>query len=323
MISVLELKLRRQKMQKMEKPQISVVIATYKRLELLCRAIDSVLIQDYSDIEVIIVDDNGLGSAEQIETEKMIRQKYSDKRIRYIANKKGMGGGGARNEGIKASKGEFIAFLDDDDDWLPGKLTKQIKVFSESSNDTGVVDTGFYTINEKSENIYQSPELQGWILDDLIAKTDKRAPRLSTMLCRKSALDQAGYFDPALKSRQDLDLNIRLSRICRYASIDEPLANKRYDASVRISTNVHSKLQGYEILYRKNIDEYKRRPNAHADYLIKHSVFLLVCGYYLEALKKIICAFYLVKFNPLKVLKYNKKILGRMYRIKIRHKLMT
>ena len=79
-------------MQKMEKPQISVVIATYKRLELLCRAIDSVLIQDCSDIEVIIVDDNGLGSAEQIETEKMIRQKYSDKRIRYIANKKGMGG---------------------------------------------------------------------------------------------------------------------------------------------------------------------------------------------------------------------------------------
>ena len=297
----------------MNKPIISVVIATYKRPELLCRAIDSVLMQDYMDIEVIIVDDNGLGSAEQIETEKTIRQKYFDERIRYVVNEKGMGGGGARNEGIKASKAELIAFLDDDEDWLPGKLTKQMKVFSESSNDTGVVDTGFYTITEKGEKIYHSPEMQGWILEELLAKTDKRAPKLSTMLCRKSALEQAGLFDPAFKSRQDLDLYIRLCRICRFASIDEPLAYKRYDASVRISSNVSSKLQGYELLYRKNIDEYKRRPNAHADYLIKHSGFLLLCGHYLEALKKIIYAFYLVKFNPLKIIKNNKTILSIIF----------
>lgn len=307
----------------MKIPKISVVIATYKRPELLCRAIDSVLMQDYKDIEVIIVDDNGLGSAEQIETEKTIRQKYSDDRICYVANKEGMGGGGARNEGIKVSKGEFIAFLDDDEDWLPGKLTKQIKVFSESSNDTGVVDTGFYTMTESGERIYHSPEMQGWILKGLLAKEDKRAPKLSTMLCRKSALEQAGLFDPAFKSRQDIDLYIRLSRICRFASIDEPLAHKRYDASVRISTNVNSKLQGYELLYRKNIDEYKRWPDAHADYLIKHSVFLLLCGYYLKAIKKIIYAFYLVKFNPLKVIKYNKIILARIYKIKIGYKLLN
>jgi glycosyltransferase involved in cell wall biosynthesis len=306
----------------MKIPKISVVIATYKRQELLCRAIDSVLMQDYRDIEVIIVDDNGLGSAEQIGTEKTIRQKYSDESIRYVVNNKGMGGGGARNEGIKASRAEFIAFLDDDEDWLPGKLTKQMKVFSESSNDTGVVDSGFYTITKNDEKIYHSPEMQGWILEELLAKADKRAPKLSTMLCRKSALEQAGLFDPAFKSRQDLDLYIRLSRICRFASIDEPLAYKRYDAGVRISTNVSSKLQGYDLLYRKNIDEYKRWPDVHADYLIKHSAFLLLCGHYLKALKKIIYAFYLVKFNPLKVIKYKKIILSRIYKTKIRNKFL-
>ena len=297
----------------MEHPKISVIIPTYKRPDILCRAIDSVLIQDFKDYEIIIIDDNGLGSVVQKETEKLMRQKYLDQRIYYIPNEKSLGGGGARNVGITAAKGEFIAFLDDDEDWLPGKLSKQMKKYSECTENTGVIDTGVLLIKENGEKIYRSPEMQGWIFEDLLSKSGKSAPKLSTILCRKSVLEKVGLFDSAFRSRQDLDLYIRLSRVCKFDSINEPLAYKRYDADSRISTNIYSKLQGYELLYFKNIDEFKKRPKIHADYLIKYSMYLVENSLYFKASKNIIYAFCLVKFNPIKILNYSKKISKKIY----------
>jgi len=297
----------------MKKPQISVVIATYKRPEMVCRAVDSVLAQDFKDIEIIIVDDNGLGTDMQAATENNIRERYRDERIRYFVNEKRLGGGGARNAGIIRARSEYVAFLDDDEDWLPGKLAKQMKVFSESSDDTGVVDTGFYTIVKNGNKICHSPEIQGWIFEELLDKTDNRAPKLSTMLCRKTALEQAGLFDPAFRSRQDLDLYIRLSKVCRFASIDEPLANQRFDADIRISDNVDAKLQGYQRLYEKNIDAFIKRPLVHADYLINYSIVFIRGKRYGMASGKILKAFYLVRFNPATMFKYTKKIYGTFF----------
>jgi glycosyltransferase involved in cell wall biosynthesis len=292
----------------MSRPRISVVIATYRRPDILCRAVESVLTQDFEDFEILIVDDNGLGSDMQGATERTIHEKYPDERIIYIANEKRLGGGGARNVGISRARGEFVAFLDDDEDWLPGKLTRQVKVLSEASEDTGVVDTGFYSVSPKGDRIYHSPEMQGWIFEELLAKTDKRAPKLSTILCRKTVLEKAGLFDPALRSRQDLDLYIRLSQVCRFVSIDEPLANKRYDAGTRISDDVDAKLQGYQRVYEKNIDAFMKRPSVHADYLINYSLVFIRSKNYISASGKILKAFYIVKFNPARVVSYTKRV---------------
>ena len=113
---------------------VSVVIPTHNRADLLPRAIDSVLNQTYSNFEIIVVSD---GSTDN--TEEVVKS-YSDKdsRIRFIGYSPARGGNIARNTGIEAAKGEYVAFLDDDDEWMPEKLKKQIKVM-ESNPDIGLV----------------------------------------------------------------------------------------------------------------------------------------------------------------------------------------
>ena len=280
----------------MNKPLVSVVIPTYKRPSLICRAVDSILMQDYENFEIIIIDDNGLGTENQKETEKILEKNYNDARIRYLPNKTGSGGGGARNAGISAARGEYIAFLDDDEDWLPGKLTKQMDAFLNLSEKTGVIDTGVFIIKDGVKT-YREPDMQGYIYKDLLSKKGKNAPKLSTLVCKKKYIEEAGFFDPEFKSRQDLDFYLRLSRVCEFASINEPFANKRVDAVTRISTNNKSKIQGYELLYKKYYTDYLNNPDLHAEYLIDYSLVLLKGHEYNYALKIIFKAIGLDKYN--------------------------
>ncbi len=104
---------------------ISVVIPSYNRATLIGRAIESVLQQTYSNIEIIVVDD-----ASTDETESVVKRIKNDK-LHYIKLKKNGGACKARNVGIRASKGEYIAFLDSDDIWNTDKLEKQMKILQE------------------------------------------------------------------------------------------------------------------------------------------------------------------------------------------------
>jgi len=100
------------------KKLVSVILPTYNRAHLLDRSIKSVLKQTYENFELIVVND---GSSDEIERRVKEYQKL-DKRIKYVKNDKNLGVSSARNIGIKIAKGEFIAFQDDDDEWLPLKL---------------------------------------------------------------------------------------------------------------------------------------------------------------------------------------------------------
>ena len=106
--------------------KVSIIIPTYKRSDLLERAIKSVINQTYKNIEIIVVDDNVNNSKEHLQNLKII-EKYPQ--IIYIKNKKNLGGGLTRNVGIKASTGEYIAFLDDDDEFYPTKIEKQYQLY--------------------------------------------------------------------------------------------------------------------------------------------------------------------------------------------------
>ncbi|MBR4797518.1 MAG: glycosyltransferase family 2 protein, partial [Spirochaetia bacterium] len=101
----------------MDKPEVSVVITTYKRPEKLARAIKSVLDQSLKDWELIIVDDNSAGSPFRAETEAFMASYLADSRVRYIKHEKNSGAPAARNTGIKAAVGTYIALLDDDDEF--------------------------------------------------------------------------------------------------------------------------------------------------------------------------------------------------------------
>ncbi|MBI1755472.1 glycosyltransferase family 2 protein, partial [Candidatus Azambacteria bacterium] len=111
--------------------KVSVVIPTHNRPQLLQRAIASVLAQTFQDVEIIVVDDGKEKSAEHIV------HGFHDLRIVYCADKKEQGGAAARNVGIVRAKGDFIAFLDDDDEWLENKLQIQMSSFEKTPQDVG------------------------------------------------------------------------------------------------------------------------------------------------------------------------------------------
>ncbi|MFH0264238.1 glycosyltransferase family 2 protein [Vibrio rumoiensis] len=111
---------------------VSVIIPTYGRSSKISEAIESVLLQTHREIEIIVVDDNGLGSDNQKETETSLAN-YIDK-INYLVLKNNLGGGLARNEGIKHALGEYVTFLDDDDTYLPHKVEEQLSAFRDNLN---------------------------------------------------------------------------------------------------------------------------------------------------------------------------------------------
>ena len=123
-------------------PRVSVVIPTYKRPKELKRAVSSVLSQDYDDLEVIIIDDNPPESETKAATEAAVASMRGP--IIHLKNEQSLGGGGARNRGIENARGEYIAFLDDDDEWLPGKLKPQVELLDSLPETVCSIDTGFY-----------------------------------------------------------------------------------------------------------------------------------------------------------------------------------
>ena len=112
-------------------PLVSVVITTYKRPNLLKRAIDSALLQTYPNIEVVVVDDNNPDTEFREETQTIMQEFNPLTNVKYIKHSKNLNGAAARNTGINNSSGEIIAFLDDDDWYLKTKISKQVQYLLE------------------------------------------------------------------------------------------------------------------------------------------------------------------------------------------------
>lgn len=108
------------------KPLVSVVIPTFGEDASIEGSVDSVLCQKYDYFEVIVVDDNAPGTKGRIETEHLMKKYKDDPRVIYIKHEKNKNGAAARNTGARAAKGSYIAFLDDDDQFLPDKIKRQV-----------------------------------------------------------------------------------------------------------------------------------------------------------------------------------------------------
>jgi glycosyltransferase involved in cell wall biosynthesis len=138
---------------------ITIITPTYKRHQYLKNAIDSVLAQTYADFEQIVVDDNPADSEERKLTEEVMKQ-VTDPRVRYVQNEKNLGGAAARNVGIFMAQGEYIAFLDDDDMYLPDRLEIQYKKMVENGWDVSVMDGATYNyvtgekVAERHQKLY-------------------------------------------------------------------------------------------------------------------------------------------------------------------------
>ncbi|WP_370831240.1 glycosyltransferase family 2 protein [Clostridium sp.] len=234
-------------------PLISVVISTYKREKELIRAIDSVLAQTYKNIEIIVVDDNGKNNEFQIKTEKIMK-KYSEYRnIKYIPNEKNLGGALARNIGIENCSGEYIAFLDDDDQYYENKLKKQIELFNlDKSGELALVYcyTESYDENNKKLREYNYDFVGNCLVEamtDCIAAT-------SQWLCKKEYLNEVNNFSN-VPSKQDSTVIIKLlNKGYKVDRVKEVLVRYNEHSGPRISGNGEKNING-ELLLR----EYCRR----------------------------------------------------------------
>lgn len=248
-------------------PLVSVVIPTHNRCDLLWRAISSALQQTYTNLEVIVVSDGSEDSTDAL------MEQISEQRVRYIAYHPSKGANVARNTGIAEAKGEYVAFLDDDDEWYPQKIEKQIQLISKNES-IGLVCTGIRAIYVK-ENItkdYVPPAKEDSSKEILIRNC---IGSTTTVLVEKALLDLCGGFDPQLGALQDYDLWIRLCQKTKVGVVREPCV----DYYVYTQNNqISSHTENYEkaILYIERKYQSKLEAMAKSEKRIRKRTFCLL-----------------------------------------------
>lgn len=241
-------------------PLISVVLPTYNRKTLLPRAIKSVLDQTYKYLELIIIDD---GSTDNT---KDIVKGFSDKRIRYHKEKHNKGGSVARNIGIKLAKGELISFQDSDDEWLPEKLERQVRKFSEVGDDVGVIYCGYESVFERTNEVVSRsiPEEKGNVYNRMLIGC---ITGMLTVTVRDTCFQKVGIFDETLPCFEDWDLWLRISKYYKFDYVPDILA-KAYIHGKQLSTNLKIKIKGKEMILEKYREELIKFPSFYKKFLV-------------------------------------------------------
>lgn len=251
-------------------PLVSAIIPTYNRARLVCEAIESVLCQTYSHIEIIVVDD---GSTDNTPDEL----KHFGNRIRIITQRNA-GPSSARNRGIAASHGELIAFLDSDDLWLPTKLERQVQLLQRSGEAVPccLCNIMMHWTGKKVSSFEISrmrPVLEEglWLNPAEVLATRFLLFNQGAVI-RRSTLDAIGGYDPRLRLLEDYELALRLALVGPWTFIREPLvvwretAGSCYQGSRGDDTHVQQLLE--QILERSLAASRSRRQNARAAQLI-------------------------------------------------------
>lgn len=226
--------------------KISVIIPTHNRADLLPRAVKSIQNQSMPVDEIIIVAD-GCTDHTDILVKDMQKE---DKRIKLIAYYPGHNGNYARNKGIEAATGDYIAFLDDDDEWLPEKTEKQMKVFRDNSS-YGLV-YGAQNCIYKDENLQYvtKPVWEGDLSKRIFIHNDIGTP--SQVILKKCVLDRAGNFDLALGALQDYDLWIRCCQETKVGVVHEPCINYYNSSSNnQVSSNTEKYINARNYIEKK------------------------------------------------------------------------
>ncbi|WHY76638.1 glycosyltransferase family A protein [Neobacillus sp. WH10] len=231
---------------------VSIIIPTHKGVETIGRAIDSVLSQSYSNIEILVVDDNGLGTPEQIETQKIV-DSYLNPKIRYLCHKMNKNGSAARNTGIKHARGLFIALLDDDDIFYREKIATQINCLKTCSDEEiGVCYVGYETIFPNGTKMQMPANIEGK-LTYAILRGDAHMPS-SSILFKKTVWENVGGFDESFQRHQDWEFLVRLSSMYSIKAINEILMTRII--LKRNSPNSAAKFETQRLYYLKKMENY-------------------------------------------------------------------
>lgn len=212
-------------------PFISVVIPTFDRARRIQAALESVLAQTYPEVEVIVIDDGSTDGTREILQRFISQQGSTGKQVRYFFQPN-QGQSAARNRGIDEARGEWIAFLDSDDVWLPEKLEWQLRAIGEFRDkccacitdarlvdDSGVVTTAFQVSGKQYRQVLG---IEAEAAKNLAKSFDHFWT--STLMARTDVIRQVGRFDPHLEFAEDHDFLFRLSLATSYCYVSKPLS---------------------------------------------------------------------------------------------------
>lgn len=228
--------------------KISIIIPTYKRTDYLGRLLNSIKKQTFKDYEVIVVDDN---SPNKEEYDNLIEHfKNEFKEFTFLRNKTNKGAPFSRNRGINEAKYDYIALVDDDDEWLPNKLENQAKVFKDSNNKIGIVYTWTDAVNDDKQVIHKyRSEIEGHPKTDILKGCFIPSP---SVMVRKSHIKEVGLFDEQLPSCQDWDMWTRMiinGSECKVVKSVDTLYYKHNTGSIGLSKKAYL---GFKIYFKKH-----------------------------------------------------------------------
>jgi len=237
-----------------DRPTISVIIPTRDRPLFLTEALRSVLAQHLRPDQVIVVDDGGAGEARRIAD----LVGASDSVATAVVEGPGRGPGAARNAGLRAAKGELVAFLDDDDLWHPGKLARQTRWFAARPS-LGVLGTGCMAWGVARRtglpqgsgmNLMPGSALDRMRSISLAAMVRANRLVMSSVMARRERLEECGWFDESLPLAQDWDLWLRLAQRTEVAMLAEPLVYYRRHGDQRSAAVMAMRSWEGEVLRR-------------------------------------------------------------------------
>lgn len=262
--------------------RVSVVLPTFRRPAFLARAIASVQLQTLTDWELLVIDDNDADTDDRLATERTMERYAGEPRIRYVRHARNSGGAAARNTGICSARAPWIAFLDDDDEWHPGKLARQLAALRASEDTVALVYCR--VLQRHTATGAERP----WRTDgrshtarDLLIRNN--IGTTSCVMCRADALREVGMFDETLRSRQDVDLYIRLADRYPFAFVDATLVTMNLHGHGRITTDVDATVDAHQRFYQKYRERIDGDPEVKAARLEAVGLVLLDGGRRLEA----------------------------------------
>lgn len=241
-------------------PTVSVVLPTYNRARTLPRAIRSVLQQSFRDLELLVIDDGSSDSTDAVVAS------LSDPRLRFIRRERNGGVAAARNTGVALARGEFIAFVDSDDEWLLDKLDKQVAVLrlSEHDPDTGLALCGLLAWDGRQVSYLPHRARTGARTPDIRSEILRNNYALTSAWCvRRRHFEQVGPFDESLPPLEDWEWLIRYTSRFRAVLVDEPQC-MIYRSPDSISANQQKYIRALEGILRKHGEDLKAVPSGLA-----------------------------------------------------------
>ena len=204
----------------MEDKLVSVIIPTYNRPTKLVRAINSVINQTYQNIEIIVVDDNNPDTEGRKETEKIMSKYALNSKIKYIQHKYNKNGSAARNTGVKCSRGGYIAFLDDDDEFLPNKIKSQVNCLEKLDESWGACYTKYKRLKNGKLDTMCAERREGQLYFEALCR-NLFIQAGSNLMVRRKAFEDIGGFNETFQRNQDIEFCVRLLKKYKLAYVDQ------------------------------------------------------------------------------------------------------